>query len=188
MRTIMIHECGWIRATLQKIKKKKKKNSTKKKSAKPLKPCARGLLETINGLMNLANMSGSKRISETRGLAHNDCYKQIIVLEGILYIKLSDCLPTWNSNAPNYMNNGLLDHKTELVKIINPGLLIKSLINKMCFVSFNGAVRSPFYLENSFTSHYVMPRIWERPSALFEKVLNLSRIACRQWGDLDACV
>lgn len=77
-------------------------------------------------------MSGLKRISEARRLLHNRL-REITMQKSVFNVELPYSPSTRNNNAQNGANSGRLDHWTESVKIIDPGLLMKPFGDKTCF-------------------------------------------------------
>jgi hypothetical protein len=57
---------------------------------KPLVPCARGLLQTIEGLVQTTDTIRTRLVTETRGLLAIHHFLDIAMKKGILDIKLSN--------------------------------------------------------------------------------------------------
>ena len=127
-------------------------------SSETLKPCSRGLLESIDGLMELADIMWMRGVNIPLGLCHIHFFLESAMQESIFNIKLPKGPVVGYCQRKNESHSGRLDHWTESFSIVYSLLLMKAFGYKPGFVSSYSAITMMFQLEDPFAAYHILMR------------------------------
>ena len=139
-----------------------------KLGSETLKPCSRGLLESINGLMELADIMWMRGVNIPLRLCHIHFFLEGAMQESIFNIKLLRWPVVGYCQRKNKSHSGRLDHWTESFSIVYSLLLMKAFGYKPGFVSSYSTITIMFQLVDPFAAYYILMRRWKhkRPGSL----------------------
>lgn len=91
--------------------------------------------------------------------------------ECILDIKLTDGPVVGYGHSKDGANGGRFDYRTESVRVILTGVLMKPFGNQTCFVACKRAIRMSLDSINPFATDDIGAQRWldKRPGAIFQK-------------------
>jgi hypothetical protein len=116
---------------------------------------ARGLLEVVEGLVELADHVGVSRVDKPNGLSVVDCLRQGAVEEGVLHVELVDRPVPRQSQSQNSLDGGRLDHRTEGIVVVDPGALGEAPEHRVGLVPLQGPVAIQLQLEDPLPGDHV---------------------------------
>jgi hypothetical protein len=129
-----------------------------KEGREPLVPSSRGLLQSVQGLLQEADVICSGGVDETWWLLAVDRLVEVAVKKGILHVQLVDRPSAGDVNAENSPNGGLFDHRTEGLVVVNAFSLREAADHPAGLVTSEGPIGMEFVPENPLARHNVRAR------------------------------
>lgn len=111
-------------------------------------PCARSLLEAIEGFIQKTNVIQLGRVNEADRLLAINCLVDNVMKEDILNIQLMNMPLMRSGKANNSTNCGKFYHRTESLIKVHPELLRKAMNNLAGLVAIKCAIEAKFMAED----------------------------------------
>ena len=122
----------------------------KQRGREPLEPCARGLFQTVEGAVELADMAGVAGVEEAGWLLAEDRLGEVAVQEGVLDVQLVDRPVGGDGEGEHDTDGGRLDDGRERLAKVDAGLLREAAKNPTCLVPCQRSIRVQFVSEDPF--------------------------------------
>src|SRR3954468_6705189 len=118
----------------------------------------RCLFQSINSLLEVANMIRTSWIDEPWRLCHVNSLNKITMKKGILDIQLTEGPATRNGKTEDGTNRSGPDNRTESFIKINTSLLMKTLCYKPGFVALNRTICPMLKFKDPFAADDILLR------------------------------
>jgi hypothetical protein len=143
-------------------------------------PHTRSLLETVEGLVKMADVIRAAGINKPWGLLIVDNFIKSTVEEGILDIKLANRPRAGDGKLQNKPDGSLFDNWTESLIIVKVRTLRVATNDLACFVAGKPAIRVKLLPKDPLLSDNISTRRTKNkgPGFLVEKSLVLMKEVC----------